>query len=193
MSDFKPEIGRYLNRLSEVISDLDHGQIDSAMNALMEAYENEGRVFVFGNGGSAATASHFVCDFNKGVSINLKKKFDLVCLNDNVPTVLAIANDCGYENIFLLQLEDRLKRNDIIIAISGSGNSKNVVKAAEYAKKNGNKIIALTGYDGGALMELADHPVHVNINDTQKVEDVHMILDHLMSQIIAERLGQKMF
>jgi len=192
MSDFKPEIGRYLNKLSEVIRNIDHRQIDSAMNALVEAYENEGRVFVFGNGGSAATASHFVCDFNKGVSIHLKKKFNLICLNDNVPTVMAIANDCGYDNIFLLQLEDRLKKNDIIIAISGSGNSKNVVKAVEYAKKSGNTVIALTGYDGGALMKLADHPIHVNINDMQKVEDVHMVLDHLMSQIIAERLGQKM-
>jgi D-sedoheptulose 7-phosphate isomerase len=190
--NFKKSIGRYLNELSDVIGNLDHGQIDSAMNALMDAYRKEGRVFVFGNGGSAATASHFVCDFNKGASMNLEKRFDLICLNDNVPTVLAIANDCGYENIFFVQLKNKLKKNDIILAISGSGNSPNVIKAVKYAKERGNKVIALTGYDGGSLMMLADHPIHVNVNDMQKVEDVHMILDHLMSQIIAEKLGHKM-
>lgn len=189
---FVTEIERYLNKLTETIGKLDRDQIDSAMNALMEAYDSGGRVFVFGNGGSAATASHFACDFNKGVSIHLEKKFEFVCLNDNVPTVLAIANDHGYENVFLLQLEKRLRMNDVILAISGSGNSKNMIRAAEYAKKNGNKIISLTGYDGGALLKLSDHPIHVNVNDMQKVEDVHMILDHLMSQIIAGRLGHKM-
>ena len=192
MNGFRNEIGRYLKELTDVIGRLDLDQIDSAMKALMEAYEKEGRVYIFGNGGSAATASHFVCDFNKGVSVNLEKKFNFVCLNDNVPTVMAIANDCGYENVFLLQLKNKLKKNDVIIAISGSGNSENVIKAVEYAKEKGNKIITLTGYDGGRLLKLADHPIHVNMNDMQKVEDVHMILDHLMSQVIAGSLGQKM-
>ena len=192
MNDFVTEIERYLTELSDIIGRLDRGQIDSAMNALMDAYESGGRVFVFGNGGSAATASHFVCDFNKGVSMNLKKKFEFICLSDNVPTMLAIANDCGYEHVFSMQLEDRLRGNDVILAISGSGNSKNVIKAVEYAKTKGNTIIALVGYDGGKLLGLADLPIHVNVNDMQKVEDVHMVLDHLMSQIIAEKLGQKM-
>ena len=192
MNNFRTEIEQYLTGLSDIILRLDRDQIGSAMDALMRTYERGGRVFVFGNGGSAATASHFVCDFNKGVSIGLKKKFEFICLNDNVPTVLAIANDCGYENIFYLQLEDRLRENDIIMAISGSGNSENVIKAVEYAKKNRNEVIALTGYDGGKLLGLADHPIHVNVDDMQKVEDVHMVLDHLMSQIIAAKLGRKM-
>ena len=192
MSGFITDIEKYLNGLSDAIGKLDRRQVDSVMNLLMETYEKGGRVFIFGNGGSAATASHFTCDFNKGVSMNLEKKFEFICLNDNVPTVMAIANDCGYENVFLCQLENRLRKGDIVIAISGSGNSKNVIKAAEYAKKNGNRVIALTGYDGGALLKLADHPIHVNVDDMQKAEDVHMILDHLMSQIIAARLGNRM-
>jgi D-sedoheptulose 7-phosphate isomerase len=190
--DFRKDIRRYLSELTVVINGLDHDQIDSAMNAIMKAYEKEGRIFIFGTGGSAATASHFVCDFNKGVSMDLKKRFDFICLNDNVPTVLAIANDRGYDNIFADQLKNRLRKNDLIIAISGSGNSPNVINAVRYAKDNGNKVITLTGYDGGILMGLADHPVHVNIRDMQKVEDVHMILDHLMSQIIAAALGHPM-
>jgi len=190
MDDFKTEIGQYLSELSKTVNALDFCQINSAMNVLMETYDKGGRVFIFGNGGSAATASHFASDFN---SIRLKKKkFDFICLNDNIPTMLSIANDYGYENIFFLQLKDRLMENDILIAISGKGNSKNVVKAVECAKKNGNKILALTGYDGGELMKLADHPIHVNINDMQKSEDVHMIIGHLIFQIIASKLGHKM-
>ena len=190
--DFVTRIDDYADRLKKAIDNLDRNMINDAMNVLLKAYENENTIYIFGNGGSASTASHYVCDFNKGVSISLAKKFRFVCLNDNVATVMAIANDCGYENIFLMQLEGKLKKGDIIIAISGSGNSKNIIKAVEYAKEQGNEIISLTGYDGGKLLKLSDHPIHANINNMQIAEDIHMMLCHMMSSVIAKNFGKPM-
>lgn len=162
------------------------------MNVLLEAYESDSNIFIFGNGGSSATASHYVVDFNKGVSIKLDKKFRLICLNDNIPSIMAIANDCGFENVFLMQLEGRLNKGDILIAISGSGNSKNVIKAVEYAKSQGNRVLSLTGYSGGKLLELSDVPIHVNINDMQVAEDVHMMLCHMIASTLARSFGHPM-
>ena len=190
--DFTLKIDEYTDRLKTAFDALDRDQINDVMNVLLKAYENENTIYIFGNGGSASTASHYVCDFNKGVSIKLSKKFRFVCLNDNTATVMAIANDCGYENIFSMQLEGKLKKGDVIFAISGSGNSKNVIKAVEYAKEQGNEIISLTGYDGGKLLQLSDHPIHANINDMQIAEDVHMMLCHLISSTIAKKFGYPM-
>lgn len=188
-TDFVSKIDEYAGRLKAALDNVDRDQINKVMNVLLKAYESESTIFIFGNGGSASTASHYVCDFNKGVSIKLPKKFRFVCLNDNTATVMAIANDCGYENIFSMQLEGKLKKGDVLIAISGSGNSKNVIKAVEYAKEQGNEIISLTGYDGGILLKLSDYPIHVNINDMQIAEDIHMIMCHMISSIIAKKFG----
>ena len=138
---FNEEIESYSMRLQNAMQALDKDQINTFINSLLEAYESGGNIFIFGNGGSSATASHYVVDFNKGVSLHLDKKFKFICLNDNVPSIMAIANDCGFENVFLMQLEGRLNKGDIVIAISGSGNSKNVIKAVEYAKSQGNKVL----------------------------------------------------
>ena len=190
--DFIPNIDDYTDRLKKEFDSLDRNQINDVMNTLLKAYENENTIYIFGNGGSASTASHYVCDFNKGVSIKLKKKFRFVCLNDNTATVMAIANDCGYENVFYMQLEGKMKKGDVVFAISGSGNSKNVIKAVEYAKEQGNDIISLTGYNGGKLLQLSDHPIHVNVNDMQITEDVHMMLCHMISSILAKKFGYPM-
>lgn len=190
--DFIPMIDDYTSRLKSTFDALDRNKIDDVMNVLIKAYEDEGTIFIFGNGGSASTASHCVCDFNKGVSCELNKKFRFVCLNDNVATMMAIANDCGYENVFQMQLEGKLKKGDIVFAISGSGNSKNIIKAVEYAKEQGNEVISLTGYDGGRLLQLSDHPIHVSIDDMQITEDVHMMVCHLMSSVIAKKFGHPM-
>ena len=106
--DFSSKIDDYTSRLKSAFDALDRDQINDVMNVLLKAYENGNTIYIFGNGGSASTASHYVCDFNKGVSIKLEKKFRFVCLNDNTATVMAIANDCGYENIFSMQLEGKL-------------------------------------------------------------------------------------
>lgn len=190
--DYTTEIEEYITKLCDVLNSLDKSQIDGIMNALMDAYEREATIYIFGNGGSASTASHFVCDFNKGVSIHLEKKFRFVCLNDNIPMLMAISNDCGYEHVFSMQLEGKLRSDDLVFAISGSGNSRNVIEAVEYAKSVGCKVIGFSGYDGGKLDKLADYRFHVPINDMQKVEDTHMIANHLIAQILARRLGHPM-
>ena len=147
----KDNIRAYFEREQEVINNLDFEEITDAVQAIKEAYEREATIYVFGNGGSAATASHFVCDFNKGICEKLDKKFNLICLSDNTPIVTAIANDISYDDVFYFQLKNKIKPDDLILAISGSGNSKNVIKAVEYAKEVGTKIVGLTGYSGGKL------------------------------------------
>lgn len=181
--DFKTEIENYLALEKKVIDSLNVDEINNAMNLLLNCYNEGGNVYTCGNGGSASTASHMVCDFEKGTCYDLEKKFHFTCLNDNVATIMAIANDDSYENIFAYQLQDRLKPNDILLAISGSGNSHNVVKAAEYAKKVGAKVIAMTGYSGGKLYSLADSHLHAPIDDMQITEDVHLIFNHMMMKI----------
>jgi len=179
----KELIRNYLNREIEVIKRLDIDEIHAAMNAIWEAYEREAVIYIFGNGGSAATASHFVCDFNKGICEKKEKKFNLICLNDNTPMITAIANDISYEDVFYFQLYNKLKPSDLIIGISGSGNSRNVIKAVEYAKQIGTPVIGITGYHGGKLKQLADYHMDVMEDDMQISEDIHMIFDHMMYHV----------
>lgn len=181
--DFKKAIKEYYAREIRVIENLDLDEINDAMNAINEAYEKEGTIYVCGNGGSASTASHMQNDFNKGISEYVEKKFNFYCLNDNVATVMAVANDIGYEEIFRFQLLNKIKKNDLFIGISGSGNSKNVLNAAEYAKEQGIPVIGITGYNGGKLHDLADYNMHVDENDMQIAEDLHMTFDHMMMKI----------
>lgn len=169
----------YCQREIEVLSNLDLNAIDAVMNLLDKVRENGGKIFICGNGGSAATASHFCCDYNKGVNEYYTLPFVFECLNDNMATVMAIANDIGYEEVFRHQLKTKMMPGDAVIGISGSGNSKNVINAIEYAKENGGVTVAITGYDGGKLKPLADYSIHVPVNDMQIVEDIHIVLDHM--------------
>ncbi len=183
MGKYTQYIENYIAQEGRVLAALDVAAIDEALQLLEETLENERYIYVFGNGGSSATASHFQNDFNKGVSEHTEKKFRFVCLNDNVPTVMAIANDIGFEEIFRFQLQGKLQPGDVVMAISGSGNSKNVLNAVEYAKEQGCKIIGLTGYNGGRLKELSDISLHAPVQSMQITEDIHMIFDHLMMSV----------
>jgi D-sedoheptulose 7-phosphate isomerase len=186
--DYIPAINDYLKKETKVIASLDKDAIDAAMNALTRKYHDDANIYIFGNGGSAATASHFVCDFNKGISDGKNNRFRLICLNDNIPSIMAIANDISFDDVFSYQLHGILNKNDLIIAISGSGNSKNVIKAVLYAKEIGCEVIGLTGYSGGKLRELSNYSLHVNIDDMQITEDVHMIFDHMIMKILSTAL-----
>ena len=188
MVDFTKDIQDYLRIEQETLSKLDVSEISRALNVLLEALENDRTVYIFGNGGSGSTASHFTGDFNKGVSEGLQKVFRFQCLNDNLPTLLAVANDFDYSEVFVYQLRGRLQPGDVVMAISGSGNSKNVLKAAEYAKEQGAAVIGLTGYSGGALRALADISLHVPVNSMQVAEDIHLVFDHLMMAVLCEYL-----
>ena len=190
MIDFLEDITKYLESLKITLEKLDRNSINEMLNVLEHAYEDEKTIFIMGNGGSAATASHFVCDFNKGICESRSKKFRMISLADNVPSMLALANDIGYESIFVEQLKCLFKPGDYVIGISGSGNSENVIQALEYAKENEGITLALTGYSGGKLYPLADHNVHVNIDDMQIVEDIHMVLDHLMMRVLKNHFSK---
>ena len=183
MKDYRKEIAVYIDHEVETLRALDKDAINDALNLLLETMEKGNTVFVFGNGGSSATASHFQNDFNKGVSEHTEKKFNFLCLNDNVATVMAVANDIGFEEVFRFQLRGHIKPGDVVLAISGSGNSKNVINAVEYAKEQGCRVIGLTGFGGGELRQLADVSLHAPINSMQITEDIHMIFDHLMMSI----------
>lgn len=184
----KEQIKAYFEREKEVINNLNYDEIAEAVGAIKAAYERSATIYVFGNGGSAATASHFVCDFNKGICEKLDKKFNLICLSDNTPILTAIANDISYDDVFVFQLKNKLKPDDLIMAISGSGNSKNVIKAVEYAREVGTKVVGITGYSGGKLREISDYKMHVNVDDMQIAEDLHMAFDHMMYRVLTDNL-----
>ena len=190
MPDFKKDIKEYYEEEMKVIESLDENELNDVLNCLLKHYENNSTVYVFGNGGSSATASHMVCDFNKGTCNELDKRFNFVCLNDNVPELMAIANDVGFEDVFFYPLEKKLKKEDCLLAISGSGNSKNVVKAVTYGKKIGCDIIAMTGYDGGQIDKMANYHLRANVDDMQIAEDVHMSFDHMMMRILWRYLAK---
>jgi len=149
----------------------------------------EGRIYIIGNGGSAATASHMVNDLGAGLRRRGIKSFDVESLSDNTPVCTAIANDIGYENIFYMQLKGRLSKNDLLIAISCSGNSQNILKAVEYAQEQKAKILGITGFDGGVLKSSSDLNFHVQTaqSDYGLVEDMHMILNHIIYSYYIEQ------
>lgn len=186
--DYRKDITEYIELEREVMSKLDVDALNEAMQLIEEAYRNRKKVYIFGNGGSSATASHYQNDFNKGLSETLETKFEFVCLNNDTATLMAIANDMGFEEVFRYQLQGRIREGDLVIALSGSGNSANIMNAVRYAKEQGNKVIGLTGIKGGKLMEEADVSLHVPVNSMQVTEDVHMIFDHLMVSVFYKHL-----
>lgn len=178
--DYRNKLKRYLEEEIRTIQSLNLNDINTVMNVFEDARNSGKNIFICGNGGSAATASHFASDFNKGVSEDLEIKYNFECLNDNVPMMMAIANDIGYDEVFRIPLKNKMKPEDIFVGISGSGNSINVIKGMEYAKSIGGVTIAFVGYNGGKLKEIADYCIHININNMQITEDIHMVMDHLM-------------
>jgi D-sedoheptulose 7-phosphate isomerase len=187
--DFSNEVGLYFSKLKKELGILDKIKISKFASVLLRHYDKESNVFIFGNGGSGATASHVVCDFNKCVCLDLEKKFKFVCLNDNVPSLMAYANDINYDDVFYQQLKSYLKPGDLVIGISGSGNSKNVIKAVEYAKHVGIETFTLCGYNGGKLRKIdSTNSIHVKINDMQIVEDCHFVIFHMLLQILHKHL-----
>ena len=181
---------KYLNQLSSVLNEFPHENFDKMIQEMMKSYEEERNIFVMGNGGSGATASHWAGDINKGCSLHLEKKFKMICLNDNIPMMMAYANDISYDDIFVEPMKNFFSPGDLVIGISGSGNSKNVLKAIEFANRKKGRTIGLCGYEGGKLHDMVDIPLLARVNDMQKVEDVHMIIVHISMQAISKKLGQ---
>lgn len=182
-------LDKYRELVIGTLRKLPNDSLLAAAEAILECYQNGGTLYFFGNGGSGATASHICGDFVKGVSYGLDKRFKAICLNDNNSSMMAIANDISYDDIFVEPLKNFMEKRDLVIGISGSGNSTNVVKAMEYARIKGVKTLAFCGFKGGKIKDLADLSVHAEVMDMEVTEDIHMVAFHMIKQHIISRLS----
>ncbi len=177
-------ISRYLAAHGRLAPKLDEQAFQAAIDLVNAAFQAGKQIITCGNGGSAYAASHYITDWNKMVTLATGRKFRGISLCDNLGMVTAFANDVAYDEIFAGQLKAILDKDDLVIAISGSGNSPNVVKAIEYANQAGAKTLAVVGYDGGQLMRIAKHSVWVPSFDMQLCEDVHLMFGHMVMKTL---------
>jgi D-sedoheptulose 7-phosphate isomerase len=179
-------VANYLSSLQQTMNELPKENIVSVIE-LLQAARLEGRqVFIMGNGGSASTATHFVCDLAKNTRKDGLPHFKVIGLTDNMALFSAYANDEGYESVFSQQLANLVTQGDIVIGISASGNSKNVLNAIELAKANNATTVGFTGFDGGQLARMVDLNVHANSNIIEHVEDIHLMLEHMIVKAIKD-------
>ena len=171
-----------------VLGEIDRHALTGVIETLWQAYQEDRQVFIIGNGGSASTASHMQCDFAKGICVDGQRRFRAMSLTDNVALMTAIGNDVSYEKVFTDQLKVFLHRGDVLVAITASGNSPNILDAVQYANAQGATTIGLIGFGGGKLKAMVHHNVTVCSRNYGHVEDVHMTLDHLISQCLLQRL-----
>jgi D-sedoheptulose 7-phosphate isomerase len=183
-------ISDYLNDVRRIIAELPRGEISAVADAIHDAYARGRYIFAFGNGGSSACASHFVEDVAKGIDYGGgRPRYRALALTDSVPLITAWANDTAYENVFAEQLRNFVAPGDVALGISASGNSANVVRAIELAKQVGAFTVGLTGYDGGQLAKIADRAIIVASDNMQKIEDVHLVICHLVYVCLRDREG----
>jgi len=195
----KQQIEQYFREIKEISDNISREDIDEAIELLFGAWKNDNQVFLCGNGGSAGTATHFMCDLFKVTIVEGKKRFRAICLNDNIPLMTALINDNGFDNLFIEQLKNLFRKGDVLICLSvhgGSGKDKaglwsqNLMKAIDYVKKHGGKTIGFSGFDGGAMKEAADVCVVVPFNSTPHVEAFHVVLQHLIAFRLKEKIKE---
>jgi D-sedoheptulose 7-phosphate isomerase len=172
------DIELYFAKLTATISKVHHPSVHAITDRLLRAFENQQTVYVFGNGGSASLASHFACDLAKGTINGTGKRFRVVALTDNLPLITAWANDSSYDDIFAEQLANLVQPNDVVFAISASGNSRNVIKALRLARSARAATLGITGFQGGLMKDLCDQCVIVPSDNMQIIEDIHLSLAH---------------
>jgi D-sedoheptulose 7-phosphate isomerase len=180
----------YFDDVARVITNMPFTVIDRIVEALMEAYESNRRIYLFGNGGSAALASHFACDLGKGAANGSGKRFQALALTDNIPMMTAWANDANYEDVFAEQLANFVNRGDIVLAISGSGKSPNVLKALKVAREADAFTIGLTGFRGGLMKDLCDLCLIVPSDNMQIIEDLHLSVTHAVFTALRAKICQ---
>jgi D-sedoheptulose 7-phosphate isomerase len=175
----------YFDYLKEIFEKVDLPEIKAFVEVLLTARENGATIFFMGNGGSAATASHFANDLAFGTN-DYEKPFKVMSITDNVPVLTALGNDYGYDEIFVRQLKIYGKKGDVLVGISASGNSQNLISAFQFASISGIKTVALTAFDGGKMRKIADQGVHIPTDKKEygPAEDLHMILDHLVGSYL---------
>lgn len=182
----KQYLSQYVKGQQEALESIPLGQVAELINLFKKAWQEDRRIFVFGNGGSAANASHFVTDLGKGASDALEKPFRCVSLNDNMAWITAIGNDYSYEDVFLRQLKPLADAGDILFTMSVSGNSPNLVAAVKWAKEHGIYTVALVGAKRGALAELSDFVIVIDSTHYGRVEDAHMGICHMICYAFME-------
>ena len=182
--DLKNFYREYTDSLKNSLDKVDLKKLSNIANILIKQFKNKKKIFVCGNGGSAAIANHYICDYLKLIRYNTKFKPKILSLSDNVETLTAISNDHHYSEIFKYQAESLADKGDIFIIISSSGNSDNVIKLAKWAKRKKNKVISFTGFNGGKLKNLSYLNININQNNYGRVEDSHHILMHLIMHFI---------
>jgi D-sedoheptulose 7-phosphate isomerase len=182
MNTYTGSAANYLDRFSKVLLELDMQQIDQAIAIIANAWQNERQIITLGNGGSSLTALHYINDWNKSIYLATHKPFRGRSLVDNIGLIMAYANDVSFQDVFVEQLKNILQPRDLVIAISGSGNSENVIRAVNYANEQDAITLGICGYNGGKLKEIAQHYIWVNVNDMQLSEDIHAIFGHIVMQ-----------
>jgi D-sedoheptulose 7-phosphate isomerase len=194
LTDSPNKFSDYLSKLRTILDTLPLQEVARAADILFECYQSEHTVFTFGNGGSGALASHLVADFGKGTHFPGPKematfrRLKAVAVTDSMPMITAWANDTHYEDVFMRQIENFLQPRDVVLAISGSGNSPNVLKALEFARNVGATTIGLGGFGGGKMKSLLDCPIIVASNNMQRVEDAHVIIGHMIFLDLKDRI-----
>ena len=183
----------YFTELKKTLDEIPMERVDKIVQMIYKAYRANKYVFIMGNGGSASTASHFACDLGKGTICEGKPRFRVMSLNDNMPLITALSNDFGYERVFIEQLMNLVSPDDLVISITGSGNSPNILKAVEYARRQGAKTIGLIGFGGGKLQEIVDEHITVSNTNYGQVEDIHLILAHALSQYFKEMIENQVY
>lgn len=181
----------YLSELEQVIHNLSREEVRAVADALMNAWRQKRQIFIIGNGGSAATASHMMNDLNKFTRVVGHPRFRVIALTDNVPYMTAVGNDQSYADIFVEPLQNLMQAGDVLIGISASGNSPNIIKAVEYAHSIGGQVIGFVGRPGGKLAQMANLKIVAPSDRIGQQEDVHMILDHCLSFVLLERVKQE--
>lgn len=184
------QIRNYIITLQQTLDQLPEDRIAEAIRILHEARLHHRQVFIMGNGGSASTASHFVCDLSKNTRIEGWPHFRVLGLTDNMASFSAYANDEGYDQVFAQQLASFIRPGDVVIGISTSGNSPNVLEAIKLANRVGAKTIGFTGFDGGQLSKLVGLDIHVPSDCIEQVEDIHLMLEHLMCSALREQIQE---
>jgi D-sedoheptulose 7-phosphate isomerase len=187
------QVQSYITTLEQTLGQLSDELILEVIQVLHEARKSRRQIFVMGNGGSASTATHFVCDLAKNTRIESWPNFRVIGLTDNMAIFSALANDEGYSDVFVQQLESLLQPEDIVIGISASGNSPNVLKAVEFASQVNAQTIGFTGFDGGMLGKMVDFNLHVPSSCIEHVEDIHLMLEHLICLALREMAQDQVF
>ena len=177
----------YHKDVINLIEKLDPQAFEGLIQLLLDAYHKDSQVFIMGNGGSAGTANHFVCDFGKNAVRGEKRRFRILSLCDNIEKITALANDISFDEIFRQQLVNLMRPGDMLIAVSASGNSPNLIRACQYCKEQGGKLAVLAGFQGGKIKEYADVALVVNSESYERIEDIHLMILHMAVCFIKER------